>query len=93
MNRTATEARLREEARQTPAGQLLTRMGIDYWDTDPLARAVAEHAAGEVQLLIAALRDILDAPGEGRVAMSEPDSFETQCRKASELLARLQQTN
>lgn len=40
--------------------------------------------------LIAALRGILDAPGEGYVTMSEPDSFETQCRKASEILARLQ---
>jgi hypothetical protein len=45
--------------------------------------------ADEREELIAALRAILDAPGAGYVAISDPDSFETQCRAASELLTRL----
>ena len=39
--------------------------------------------------LIAALRSVLNAPGEGYVSPSEPDSFETQCRNAEQLLNRL----
>lgn len=46
-----TTKRLREEARQTPAGQLLARMGMDYWDTESCARRVAEHAAEEILAL------------------------------------------
>lgn len=42
-----------------------------------------------IEELIATLRAILDAPGEGYTTMSDPDSFETQCRNATELLNRL----
>lgn len=45
--------------------------------------------ADERAELIAALRAILNAPGEGYTTMSDPDSFETQCHKATELLTRL----
>ncbi len=45
----------RLEARATPAGQLLQRMGWDYWDTESAARRVAEHAAGEIAELVACL--------------------------------------
>jgi len=85
------EAVHRAHARNTPAGRLLLRMGMDYWDTESAARQVAEHAAGEIDELRDAIEAVLNAPGEGHVSMSEPDSFETQCRKASETLDRLSQ--
>ena len=53
------ETKLRIEHRETPAGRLLTRVGFDYWDTESAARKVAEHAAGEIEELRAAMIPLL----------------------------------
>ncbi len=45
-----TERQQRAEMRKTPAGQLLDRIGLDYYDTESTARRVAEHAAKELAL-------------------------------------------
>lgn len=47
-----TEDELRQAHRKTPAGRLLARVGLDYWDTESCARRVAEHAAGEIAELV-----------------------------------------
>lgn len=52
---------LREEARNTPAGQLLARMGRDYWDTESCARRVAEHAAEEIAAITSERDEMLAA--------------------------------
>lgn len=49
--KTKTEKMIRTEMRETPAGQLLSRMGLDYYDTESTARRVAEHAAEELETL------------------------------------------
>ena len=51
-----TAEQIRKEMRETPAGQLLARMGCDYYDTESSARRVAEHAAEEIAGLLEVLK-------------------------------------
>lgn len=44
--------------RATPAGQLLSRMGLDYYDTESTARRVAEEAAKELHAMKITLEDM-----------------------------------
>lgn len=57
-----TETQVRAEQRATPAGQFLSSMGMEYYDTESCARRVAEQAAkqlAEHRKTIEMLREIV----------------------------------
>ncbi len=73
---------LRLEARQTPAGQLLARMGMDYWDTESCARRVAEHAADELTAALAKVAELVTAKHDLIEALTNLHNYtRTNCSK------------
>lgn len=45
---TPEQQELRQTLRNTPEGQFLWSMGLDYYDTESVARRVAEHAVKQL---------------------------------------------
>lgn len=83
---------LRAEARATPAGQLLWRMGMDYWDTESSARRVAEFAAEEIASLAAERAELIASLAELMEQQNERDKYQplvSAQKTATELLKRL----